>query len=452
MAVAVQTVMEQPKQPAESAQQQRVPGAGLRNSKMGDRAPWARRREGSSASSAISLDELQTLLVAATESGDSLAWLTAHASTYALLSSDEERALGETVRAGHLAAVGSRTWRASQAARERLIMANLRLVMRIAGGMRSIRGDLDVGDMVQDGVIGLMRAAERFDPAPGFRFSTYATWWITQAIQRGAAESAHPVRLPVYLFDRRRRMLRIRTRMLEELQREPRLDELAVACQRAGDADMDEALVALLLTCHAAVFSLEATRRPDSAQSTAYDDDLTLGAIVADPGAETSFEAHEQSADVAWLLEIAKYALGVRGDGKLQALRARVQITQLEAHLQAARNAYTMHMREIPTAATAKRHQAHARLLDREAQRWQRLLTAERRRSIAPRAYDIWLTRTLYGDEISLVELGKRYGITRERARQIELTANEKVRAALAEVGVRSRVDYDGMMTTTEAW
>ncbi|MGH2459999.1 MAG: sigma-70 family RNA polymerase sigma factor [Chloroflexota bacterium] len=137
-----------------------------------------------------------------------------------LLHAAEEIALTRAYRAHPTSPAG-------QAARHRLIEANLRLVVSIAARYQN-RG-LPLGDLVQEGNLGLFRAVDRFDPGRGFRFSTYATWWIRQAVTRALAERSRTIRLPVHLNDLLGQVSRMTARLQQELLREPDLDEIARA-------------------------------------------------------------------------------------------------------------------------------------------------------------------------------------------------------------------------------
>jgi RNA polymerase primary sigma factor len=112
-------------------------------------------------------------------------------------------------------------------ARQDLISANLRLVVYVAKKYAG-RG-LSMGDLIEEGNLGLIRAAEKFMPSKGFRFSTYATWWIRQAIQRGMANHGSTVRLPVHIAEAAGRLARAREKLMEQLGREPQESELAEA-------------------------------------------------------------------------------------------------------------------------------------------------------------------------------------------------------------------------------
>lgn len=130
-----------------------------------------------------------------------------------LLTHEEEIDLGRRVREG------------DQTARSKLIEKNLRLVIPVAKKYRGM--GLPFGDLIQEGNLGLMRAADKFDPEKGFRFSTYATWWIRQAVQRAVADKGRTIRIPVHMGEKIRKMARIYNELSAELEREPTDEEVA---------------------------------------------------------------------------------------------------------------------------------------------------------------------------------------------------------------------------------
>jgi RNA polymerase primary sigma factor len=130
-----------------------------------------------------------------------------------LLTHEEEIDLGRRAREG------------DETARSKLIEKNLRLVIPVAKKYRGM--GLPFGDLIQEGNIGLMRAADKFDPEKGFRFSTYATWWIRQAVQRAVADKGRTIRVPVHMGERIRKMARVYNELSTELEREPTDEEVA---------------------------------------------------------------------------------------------------------------------------------------------------------------------------------------------------------------------------------
>ncbi|MEA2366051.1 MAG: polymerase primary sigma factor [Thermoleophilaceae bacterium] len=132
---------------------------------------------------------------------------------YPLLTAEEEVDLSKRIEQGDLGA------------KERMINSNLRLVVSIA---KKYQGhELSLLDLVQEGIFGLIRAAEKFDWRKGYKFSTYATFWIRQAIQRGLANKARTIRIPVHIGQRERKIVRAERDLLARLGREPSDDEIA---------------------------------------------------------------------------------------------------------------------------------------------------------------------------------------------------------------------------------
>src|SRR5918994_6874714 len=121
--------------------------------------------------------------------------------------------------------LGRRTREGDKTARSKLVEKNLRLVIPVAKKYRGM--GLPFGDLIQEGNIGLMRAADKFDPDRGFRFSTYATWWIRQAVQRAVADKGRTIRVPVHMGEKIRKMARAYNELSEELRREPTDEEVA---------------------------------------------------------------------------------------------------------------------------------------------------------------------------------------------------------------------------------
>src|SRR5439155_20845629 len=156
---------------------------------------------------------------AATRQGeiDSLQVFFRQAAHYPLLTAPEEVDLAKRIERGDLEA------------KERMINSNLRLV--ISNARRYQGQGLPLSDLIQEGIVGLIRAAEKFDWRRGFKFSTYATLWIRQSIQRALSNTSRAIRIPVHIEQRQRKLARAERDLTAELGREPADDELASAAK-----------------------------------------------------------------------------------------------------------------------------------------------------------------------------------------------------------------------------
>jgi RNA polymerase primary sigma factor len=144
---------------------------------------------------------------------DSMQLFLSEVSRYPLLTPAQEVHLAKLIERG------------DRVAKDRMINSNLRLVVSIA--KRYQHSQLALLDVIQEGILGLIRAVEKFDWRRGFRFSTYATWWIREAIERGIANRARMIRMPVYMVERERQVARAERSLMAELGRDPSEDEIA---------------------------------------------------------------------------------------------------------------------------------------------------------------------------------------------------------------------------------
>lgn len=178
-----------------------------------------------------------------------------------LLSQEEEFELAQKIIHGNE--------KEKKRAKDKMAESNMRLVVSIAKRY-SGRG-LDFLDLIQEGNTGLLRAVEKFDPDKGFKFSTYATWWIRQAITRAIADQARTIRIPVHMVETINKVLRTQRRLTQELNREPTSEEIGKAM------DMDTDKIEYVMKIKQDIASLDASVGRDG-----EDDDSSLGDFIED--------------------------------------------------------------------------------------------------------------------------------------------------------------------------
>jgi RNA polymerase primary sigma factor len=191
----------------------------------------------------------------------------------ALLTREEERELARRKDEG------------DEEAKKRLIECNLRLVMAITRNYT--KADVPLLDLIQEGNLGLIRAVEKFDYRLGYKLSTYATWWIRQAITRALADQGRTIRLPVHVADQVRRLLRARRQLAQKLNREPTQAELAKETQQTEERVRE---------------LLELMENPVSLETPVGDGESLYGDLIEDVHA---LAPDEQSAEQARTKELA---------------------------------------------------------------------------------------------------------------------------------------------------
>ena len=252
---------------------------------------------------------------------DSLGALLSEISSHRLLTPAEEVLLAKRIERGDIEA------------KHRMVESNLRLVVSIAKRYRGL--GLPFLDLIQEGAIGLSRAVEKFDWRRGYKFSTYGTWWIRQAIQRAISNHARTIRIPVHALERRRSVELAARRLETELRRQPTREELAAA------AGMSVQAVIEALGLARTTLSLSQTVGADG-------DPTELGDLLPDPGItpEEELEAHERTLVVRRALHrlperervILDHHYGLSGEPEtLQQIGRQLGLTrervrQLEAH------------------------------------------------------------------------------------------------------------------------
>ncbi|MFN6133403.1 MAG: sigma-70 family RNA polymerase sigma factor [Synechococcaceae cyanobacterium] len=222
-------------------------------------------------------------------SADSIGWYLSSIGRVPLLTAAEEIELAHHVQAAkrlqelsaaELTPKQQRQLRMGQRARDRMMAANLRLVVSVAKKYQN--QGLELLDLVQEGAIGLERAVDKFDPAMGYKFSTYAYWWIRQGMTRAIDNSARTIRLPIHISEKLSKMRRISRELSHRLGRQPNRLELAHAM------GMQPIELEDLISQSAPCASLDAHARGEEDRS-------TLGELIADPNSNEHIDSMDRS-------------------------------------------------------------------------------------------------------------------------------------------------------------
>ena len=241
---------------------------------------------------AIADEDLSRISVGEVKSNDAVKMYLKEIGKVDLLTAKEEPELAKAIVAGNAPGATEAQKAAGKAAKDKLITANLRLVIAIA--KHYIGRGMQFLDLIQEGNMGLIKAVEKFDYTKGFKFSTYATWWIRQAITRAIADQARTIRIPVHMVETINKMTRVQRQLVQELGRDPTPEEISEKMEGALSPERIREIQRIAL-------------EPVSLETPiGEEDDSHLGDFIEDKDSESPVEYTTKSLKRDALMEIMK--------------------------------------------------------------------------------------------------------------------------------------------------
>jgi RNA polymerase primary sigma factor len=299
--------------------------------------------------------------------------------------------------------------------RDKLITSNLKLVISVA--RKHLNRGLDFADLIEEGNVGLMKAVDKFDYKKGFKFSTYATWWIRQAITRAIADQARTIRIPVHMVETINKITRIERQLTQELGREPLPDEVA---KRYGNG----------LTAQKVVDIKKLSIEPVSLEKPFGDEDDThFGDFVEDKDIAAPDEYAEREELREVIDEVFQEILSPREE-KVVRMRFGILPTKLRTLIRLAEECEDASAPELKKAVTILDFH-----YDTQVERIQHIRNQQAESKTAPNKKEFESVAkhiSKYSSPKTLEEVGKELNVTRERIRQIEAKTIRKFKPSVS--------------------